>query len=76
MSFGLSWYAFVFPNVGFTIVVINIGKAFKSEGILWVGSVMTVLLVAVWLWVFVMHVRAVILKQVLWPKQVEEKREK
>ncbi|KAB8293733.1 hypothetical protein EYC80_009218 [Monilinia laxa] len=75
-SFHMSWYAFVFPNVGFTIVIINLGKAFQSEGILWVGSVMTVILVVVWLSVFVMHVRAVILKRILWPKPVVEKSER
>lgn len=76
MSFHLVWYAFVFPNVGFTIVTINIGKAFKSEGVLWVGSGLTIILVIVWLLVFAAHIRAVVLKQVLWPGKDEDKGER
>ncbi|ATZ58132.1 hypothetical protein BCIN_16g00030 [Botrytis cinerea B05.10] len=76
MSFHLVWYAFVFPNVGFTIVIINIGKAFKSEGVLWVGSGLTIILVIVWLLVFAAHIRAVVLKQVLWPGKDEDKGER
>jgi hypothetical protein len=41
----------VFPNVGFTIATINIGHALMSEGILWLGSVMTIMLVAIYLFV-------------------------
>ncbi|KAH6679098.1 voltage-dependent anion channel [Halenospora varia] len=72
MPFHLVWWAFVFPNVGFTICTINIGNALMSEGILWLGSVMTVLLVATWLFVGVMHARAVWKKDVLWPGKDED----
>ncbi|QSZ36230.1 hypothetical protein DSL72_007356 [Monilinia vaccinii-corymbosi] len=75
MSFHLLWYAFVFPNVGFAIVIIKLGQAFQSEGLLWVGSALTVILVGVWLGVLVMHVRAVILKQLLWPEKDEDEHE-
>lgn len=76
MSFHLVWYAFVFPNVGFTINTIKIGKAFKSEGVLWVGSALTIILVIVWLFVFAAHIRAVLLKQVLWPGKDEDQAER
>lgn len=46
-SFHLVWWAFVFPNVGFTIATIQIGTALVSEGILSVGSAMTIALVAI-----------------------------
>ncbi|KAI1499830.1 voltage-dependent anion channel-domain-containing protein [Biscogniauxia marginata] len=59
MSFRLNWYAFIFPNVGFTITVIDIGKAFRSDGVKAVGSAMTVLLVLTWLFVVYHHARAV-----------------
>jgi tellurite resistance protein TehA-like permease len=72
LSFHLVWWAFVFPNVGFTIATIQIGKAVMSEGILWLGSVMTVLLVAVWMFVGVCHVRAVWRKKILWPGRDED----
>ncbi|KAJ9493990.1 hypothetical protein LTR99_010925 [Exophiala xenobiotica] len=57
--FHLNWWAFVFPNVGFTLATINIGKSLKSEGVQWVGSVMTVGLVATYFFVLFHHVRAV-----------------
>lgn len=72
MSFHLNWWAFVFPNVGFTIATINIGKQFRSQGILWVGSIMTILLVATYLFVGVCHIRAVWRKDILWPEKDED----
>ncbi|KAG0646015.1 malic acid transport [Hyphodiscus hymeniophilus] len=72
MSFHLVWWAFVFPNVGFTIVTIDIGRALLSEGILWLSSVMTILLVVTWLFVGAAHIRAVWKKQILWPGKDED----
>ena len=72
MKFRLNWWAFVFPNVGFVIATISIGKALKSQGILWVGSVMTTGLVGVWLFVAVCHVRALWWKDILWPGKDED----
>jgi C4-dicarboxylate transporter/malic acid transport protein len=59
MHFRLNWWAFVFPNVGFTIATISIGKMFRSPAVGWVGSAMTILLVIVYLFVGTSHVRAV-----------------
>ena len=59
LKFKLNWNAFVFPNVGFTIAVIDIGQELNSEGVMWVGSVMSILLVAFYLFVQVMCVKAV-----------------
>ncbi|KAI8945136.1 voltage-dependent anion channel [Xylaria longipes] len=59
ISFRLNWYAFIFPNVGFTITVISIGKTLDSPGILGVGSAMTVLLVIGWIIIVLNHFRAV-----------------
>jgi len=72
MSFHLVWWSFVFPNVGFTICTINIGEALMSNGILWLGSAMTVVLVVVWLFVGAAHVRAVLKKEILWPGKDED----
>ncbi len=72
MSFHLVWWSFVFPNVGFTICTIDIGKALNSEGILWLGTVMTVILVITWLSVGFMHARAVVRKDILWPGKDED----
>ncbi|KAJ5051726.1 uncharacterized protein L3040_001499 [Drepanopeziza brunnea f. sp. 'multigermtubi'] len=51
MGFHLVWWAFIFPNVGFTVITIDTGNALMSEGIRSVASVMTLLLVATWLFV-------------------------
>lgn len=72
MSFHLVWWSFVFPNVGFTIVTIELGSALMSEGVLWLGSVMTVLLVVIWLFVGGMHIRAVLKGDILWPGKDED----
>ncbi|KAF1939369.1 hypothetical protein EJ02DRAFT_456966 [Clathrospora elynae] len=49
MTFSLTWWALIFPNVGFMLSTEMIGKELESKGILWVASVMTVLLVMMWL---------------------------
>ncbi|KAK5686025.1 hypothetical protein LTS10_002138 [Elasticomyces elasticus] len=67
MTYKCVWYAMVFPNVGFTIALIRIGEQLLSAGIKWVASVMTIILVAVWLFVMAAHARAVIKKQVMMP---------
>jgi len=72
MGFHLVWWAFVFPNVGFTICTINIGEALMSEGILWLGSAMTIMLVIVWLFVGSAHIGAVWRKKILWPGKDED----
>jgi C4-dicarboxylate transporter/malic acid transport protein len=72
MSFHLSWWAFIFPNVGFTISVIKIGQSLRSEGILWVGTSMTLLLVVVYLFVLACHVRAVWRKKIWFPEKDED----
>lgn len=66
MTFHLNWWAFVFPNVGLTIATINIGKLLESQGIQWVGSIMTILLIATYFFVASMHIKAVWTRQILW----------
>jgi C4-dicarboxylate transporter/malic acid transport protein len=75
MTFHLTWWAFVFPNLGLTIATIEIGREFESKGILWVGSGMTVLVVLVWMFVFVSHMKAVWQHKILWPGRDEDKDE-
>lgn len=72
MTFKLNWWAFVFPNVGFTIATISIGKVFQSEGVKWVGSIMTIWIVTMWLYVAMNHIRAVWEKNVLWEGKDED----
>lgn len=72
MTFHLTWWSFVFPNTGFVIAMIDIGTAIGSAAVLWVASVATVLQVAMWLFVFGAHVRAVLKEQILWPGKDED----
>lgn len=67
-----TWWSFVFPNTGFIIAMIDIGTAINSPGILWIASVATVVQIAMWLFVFIAHARAVVKKQILWPGKDED----
>ncbi|KAF7349838.1 Malic acid transport protein [Mycena venus] len=72
MRFRLNWYAFVFPNVGFTIATISIGKMFHSPAIGWVGSAMSMMLVITYLAVGFNHVRALLRRDILWEGKDED----
>lgn len=73
MPFSLTWWAFIFPNVGFTVSTSMIGKDLESEPILWIASIMTILLVAIWLVSVVGCVKAVWNGTILWPGKDEDK---
>lgn len=75
MTFTMTWYSFVFPNTALITSTFAIGKAFSSPAIQIVGCVMTPLLIGVWFFVFGMMIRAIILKQILWPQKGEDKDE-
>ncbi len=75
MTFHLVWWAAVFPNIALALAATRIGEALESEGILWVASVMTVLLVAAWIFVIVLNVRAVVLGQIMMPGKDEDRGE-
>jgi tellurite resistance protein TehA-like permease len=72
MSFTLNWWAFIFPNAGLTLAIIQLGKVYKSPGINWIASVMTVLLVVLWIVVAVANVRAVWQRRIMWPGKDED----
>jgi C4-dicarboxylate transporter/malic acid transport protein len=72
MEFTNGWWAFVFPNVGFTISTAVIGEQLDSSGILWLASAMTILLAATWTFVLGAQILAVKRRQLLWPKQTIE----
>jgi tellurite resistance protein TehA-like permease len=73
MSFALTWWAFIFPNVGFMLATSIIGKKLESAPILWVASTMTILLVAIWLVCIVGCARAVWQGKIVWPGKDEDK---
>jgi tellurite resistance protein TehA-like permease len=67
MRFSLNYWAFVFPNAGLTIALIQIANVLASPAIKAVTSAMTVILVVVWLVVAFLHIKAVLRGEVLWP---------
>jgi C4-dicarboxylate transporter/malic acid transport protein len=73
MPFSLSWWAFVFPNVGFMLATSMIGKELESAGVLWVASALSIGLVAIWGVSFVACVRAVVRGDIVGPGKDEDK---
>lgn len=72
LTFHLNWYAYIFPNVGFTITTIAIGKNLHSSGIMGVGSAMTLLLIVMWVFVFIHHLKAIINQEILFEGKDED----
>lgn len=75
MSFGMTWYSFVFPNTALITATFAVGQAFNARAIQIIGCVMTPILVAIWFLVVGGMIRAIFLKQILWPQKGEDKDE-
>jgi tellurite resistance protein TehA-like permease len=73
MVFAMTWYSYVFPNTALVTSTFVIGKAFKCEPIQILGRIKTPMLICVWFSVVSMMIRAIILKQVLWPQKGEDR---
>lgn len=72
IQFDMTWFSFVFPNTAMVTATQAVGKAFGSEAIKIVGTVMAGFLVIVWLFVFGMMVRSLGRKKLLWPEKILE----
>ncbi|KAF2757790.1 hypothetical protein EJ05DRAFT_511555 [Pseudovirgaria hyperparasitica] len=59
MRFDVTWWAVVFPNVGWTIATALLGKSLDSQGIQWVSCGMIVILVVCWIIVAYSNVKAI-----------------
>lgn len=75
LTFTMTWYSFVFPNTALVTSTFAIGKAFQSRAIQIIGCVMTAILIPTWFFVVIMMIRAIRLKQILWPQKGEDKDE-
>ncbi|KAK3078948.1 hypothetical protein LTS18_006130 [Coniosporium uncinatum] len=72
----MTWYSFVFPNTALTTATFAVAVALDgNRSINIVGCVMAVALVVTWVVVFGMMVRAVWLRQILWPQKQEDRDE-
>lgn len=70
--FHLGWWATVFPNTGFTLATISLGRAFQNEAVLWFGTAMSVCLLGVYLFVLFHHVKAVVVQDIMYPGRDED----
>ncbi|KAI0879093.1 voltage-dependent anion channel-domain-containing protein [Hypoxylon argillaceum] len=70
--FHLGWWAMVFPNTGFVLSTIAIAKEFGNAHVLRFASVLSVLLVLMYFFVLVSHVRAVIKQDIMYPGRDED----
>lgn len=71
----MTWNAFIFPNTALTTATFAVGKALNNRPVQIVGCVLTCALVVMWFFVVGMGIRAVILRQILWPQKQEDRDE-
>ncbi|KAI1259041.1 voltage-dependent anion channel-domain-containing protein [Xylariaceae sp. FL1019] len=70
--FHLGWWAMVFPNTGFILATISIGKEFRNEHVLRFTSALSILLLIMYLFVLSAHIRAVIRQDIMYPGRDED----
>ena len=75
LEFSMTYFSFIFPNTALITATFAVGKAFSSSAILWVGCVASILLVALWIFVFTSMIRAIVLKHILWPQKQDDRDE-
>ncbi|KAH8773321.1 voltage-dependent anion channel [Hyaloscypha finlandica] len=71
-DFHMNWYAYVFPNVGFTIATIKIGERLDSRAIQGVGSGVGAVLFFLLVLIYGCHVRAVLQRKICLPGKDED----
>jgi tellurite resistance protein TehA-like permease len=64
-------FSFVFPNTALITATFALANSLGSHGMKVFGTVLSALLVIVWIFVFGMMVRAFILRRLLWPGEVD-----
>lgn len=87
LTFSMTWYSFIFPNTALTTSTFAVSTALHGDladerrvshtarPFQVLGVVMTVGLVLMWFFVFGMMIRAVVLRQILWPQMQEDRDE-
>ncbi|KAI0904422.1 voltage-dependent anion channel-domain-containing protein [Ustulina deusta] len=70
--FHLGWWAMVFPNTGFILATISIAKEFGNPHVLRFASALSILLVLMYSFVLVSHIRAVIKQDIMYPGRDED----
>ncbi|KAK4225159.1 voltage-dependent anion channel-domain-containing protein [Podospora fimiseda] len=70
--FHLGWWASVFPNTGFILATISLGRSFQNEPVLWFATVMSIFLLLTFSFVLYHHVRAVLVQDIMYPGRDED----
>ncbi|KAF1923461.1 uncharacterized protein M421DRAFT_75318 [Didymella exigua CBS 183.55] len=70
--FTLNWWAFIFPNVGLVVGLLQLGEALDLPSVQKICTGATAVLTLLWIFCAIMHVRALSRKEVLWPGQDED----
>lgn len=70
--FHLGWWASVFPNTGFTLATISIGKALNNTIVLNFSVFMSVVLLLTYFFVLYHNIRAVIVQDIMYPGRDED----
>ncbi|KAG9228921.1 voltage-dependent anion channel-domain-containing protein [Amylocarpus encephaloides] len=71
IHFDMTWYSFVFPNTALITATFAIGKALESKAIRIFGTVLSVLIVGLWLFIFFMMIRSLVFNRILWPGEID-----
>ena len=64
-------FSFVFPNTALVTATFAVANSLDSRALRIFGTVLAVLLVMMWIYVFGMMIRAIALKRILYPEQVD-----
>ncbi|KAK1974409.1 C4-dicarboxylate transporter/malic acid transporter [Colletotrichum cereale] len=70
--FHLGWWAMVFPNTGFTLATITIGKQLGNEAVLWFATGMSLCLLGTFFYVLYHHIRAVVIQDIMYTMRDED----
>ncbi|CZT12616.1 hypothetical protein WAI453_005611 [Rhynchosporium graminicola] len=71
IHFDMTWFSFIFPNTALVTATFAIANALHSRALRIFGTVLAGLLVLAWMYVFGRMIRAVWLRRILWPEQVD-----
>lgn len=70
--FHLGWWAGVFPNTGFTLATITLGKAIGSEVVLKFAVFMSICIIITYCYVLFHNIRAVLVQDIMYPGRDED----
>ncbi|OAQ57540.1 malic acid transport protein [Pochonia chlamydosporia 170] len=70
--FHLGWWAMVFPNTGFILATISIGKELNNDGVLWFGTALSIMLGCMYFFVLFFNIKAVITQDIMYPGRDED----